>query len=436
MGFPDSEGPDGEESDRVGPCPGALARSEENHSQCMLLPSPYPYWGDEEDLQSPQQKDPFVGLQKQMKIMNRNLTGKLEELHGIQHVDTHVALSEIRGQLHELTRSVESCQSEVCEVKRDMIAIKHEIDSVQLVKDEIDDIRESLDRLEAESQRRKNKLLEQGLTFFLAYSIFSAVLGMLQFGYNTGVINAPEQVIEKFIRKAHRLRYDGENMTYEASTFMYAIAVSIFAIGGMCGGFIGGRYLIGVNCGLNTSLVPMYISEIAPLNLRGGLGTVNQLAVTVGLLTSQVLGVDYLLGTDEGWPYLLGIAVFPSILQLILLPICPESPRYLLISKSQEQAAREALKRLRNTPNIEDDVEEMRAEEMAQQAESQITMFELIRSPPLRMPLTIAIVMQLSQQLSGINAVFYYSTNLFITTGLSETSAKYATIGIGTVMVL
>ena len=49
-----------------------------------------------------------------------------------------------------------------------------------------------------------------------------------------------------------------------------------------------GRYLIGVNCGLNTSLVPMYISEIAPLNLRGGLGTVNQLAVTVGLLTSQV----------------------------------------------------------------------------------------------------------------------------------------------------
>lgn len=180
----------------------------------------------------------------------------------------------------------------------------------------------------------------------------------------------------------------------------------------------------------------MYISEIAPLNLRGGLGTVNQLAVTVGLLTSQVLGVEPLLGTDEGWPYLLGIAVFPSILQLILLPVCPESPRYLLISKGQEQAARDALRRLRNTSNIEDDIDEMRAEEQAQQAESKITMFELLRSPTLRMPLLIAIVMQLSQQLSGINAVFYYSTNLFITTGLSETSAKYATIGIGSVMVL
>ena len=69
-------------------------------------------------------------------------------------------------------------------------------------------------------------------------------------------------------------------------------------------------------------------------------------------------------------------------------------------------------------------------------SESKIRMLELMRSAPLRLPLLIAIVMQLSQQLSGINAVFYYSTNLFITTGLSESHAKYATIGIGAVMVI
>lgn len=60
------------------------------------------------------------------------------------------------------------------------------------------------------------------------------------------------------------------------------------------------------NVGLNTSLVPMYISEIAPLNLRGGLGTVNQLGVTVGILFSQILGIQEILGTDDGWPLLLG----------------------------------------------------------------------------------------------------------------------------------
>lgn len=95
--------------------------------------------------------------------------------------------------------------------------------------------------------------------------------------------------------------------------------------------------------GLNTSLVPMYISEIAPLNLRGGLGTVNQLAVTIGLLLSQVLGIEQILGTNEGWPVLLGLAICPAILQLILLPICPESPRYLLITKQCEEEARKGM---------------------------------------------------------------------------------------------
>ena len=66
-----------------------------------------------------------------------------------------------------------------------------------------------------------------------------------------------------------------------------------------------------------------------------------------------------------------------------------------------------ALKKLRNSSDIEDDIDEMRAEEQAQRAEAKITMLELVKSPTLRLPLVIAIVMQLSQQLSGINAVSF-----------------------------
>lgn len=104
--------------------------------------------------------------------------------------------------------------------------------------------------------------------------------------------------------------------------------------------------------GLNTSLVPMYISEIAPLNLRGGLGTVNQLAVTIGLLLSQVLGIEQILGTNDGWPVLLGLAICPAILQLILLPICPESPRYLLITKQWEEEARKGKNKIKTKIKI------------------------------------------------------------------------------------
>ncbi|XP_076171266.1 glucose transporter 1 isoform X10 [Ptiloglossa arizonensis] len=315
----------------------------------------------------------------------------------------------------------------------------------------------------------------KGLTLFLSYAILAAVLGMLQFGYNTGVINAPEVNIENFMKDVYKDRY-GEDISDDSVKKLYSVAVSIFAIGGMLGGFSGGiianrfgrkgglllnnvlgivgaclmgctkiahsyemlffgRFIIGVNCGLNTSLVPMYISEIAPLNLRGGLGTVNQLAVTVGLLVSQVLGIEQILGTNEGWPVLLGLAICPAILQLLLLPVCPESPRYLLITKQWEEEARKALRRLRASNQVEEDIEEMRAEERAQQAESRISMTELICSPTLRAPLVIGVVMQLSQQLSGINAVFYYSTNLFTSSGLTEESAKFATIGIGAIMV-
>ncbi|XP_061496643.1 glucose transporter type 1 isoform X17 [Anopheles gambiae] len=316
----------------------------------------------------------------------------------------------------------------------------------------------------------------KGLTFFLTYAIFAAVLGMLQFGYNTGVINAPEVNIENFMKDVYKDRY-GEDISEEFIQQLYSVAVSIFAIGGMLGGFSGGwmanrfgrkgglllnnvlgisgaclmgftkmshsyemlflgRFIIGVNCGLNTSLVPMYISEIAPLNLRGGLGTVNQLAVTVGLLLSQVLGIEQILGTNDGWPVLLGLAICPAILQLLLLPICPESPRYLLITKQWEEEARKALRRLRASNQVEEDIEEMRAEERAQQSESSISTIELICSPTLRAPLIIGIVMQLSQQFSGINAVFYYSTSLFMSSGLTEESAKFATIGIGAIMVV
>ncbi|XP_013785493.2 glucose transporter type 1-like [Limulus polyphemus] len=268
-----------------------------------------------------------------------------------------------------------------------------------------------------------------------------------------------------------------EIITESFKEFLWSVTVSIFAIGGMVGGISGGavanrcgrkgglllnnilaifggafmglskasysiemlligRLIIGFNCGLNTALVPMYLSEISPVALRGGLGTVNQLAVTVGLLLSQVFGVHFLLGTTRGWPYLLAIAIIPAILQLCLLPLCPESPRYLLIYKQEESLARESLKRLRYSSNVEEDIDEMKAEERANQHEVRITMMELVQNKTLQLPLIIGIVMHLSQQLSGINAVFYYSTGLFMSAGLSEEASRYSTIGVGSVMVI
>lgn len=80
------------------------------------------------------------------------------------------------------------------------------------------------------------------------------------------------------------------------------------------------------------------------------LGTVSQLGVTIGLLLSQVLGLSPILGTKEGWPFLLGVSFIPAVLQLCLLPMCPESPRYLLISKGRTSEARNGKRDL--SPNM------------------------------------------------------------------------------------
>ena len=54
------------------------------------------------------------------------------------------------------------------------------------------------------------------------------------------------------------------------------------------------------------------------------------------ILLSQVLGLSSVLGTPEGWPYLLAATAIPAVLQLCMLPICPESPKFLLLNKGQE----------------------------------------------------------------------------------------------------
>lgn len=119
--------------------------------------------------------------------MSMNLTAKLDELQrGDRHLETTVALCEIRSQLQELTKSVESCQSEVSEVKRDMVAIKHELDTVQQVKEEIEELREYVDRLEEHTHRRKLRLLEQ--VRFRPVSIF------FQFENPRKNIRAPKNV--------------------------------------------------------------------------------------------------------------------------------------------------------------------------------------------------------------------------------------------------
>ena len=92
--------------------------------------------------------------------------------------------------------------------------------------------------------------------------------------------------------------------------------------------------------GVNSGIPPMYFTEIAPASLRGALGSVHQLFITVAIWVSQILGMPYLLGNTKLWPILISLSVVPAVYQLIALPFCPESPKFLFGNKRDEKGAR------------------------------------------------------------------------------------------------
>ncbi|XP_051515975.1 solute carrier family 2, facilitated glucose transporter member 1-like [Myxocyprinus asiaticus] len=309
------------------------------------------------------------------------------------------------------------------------------------------------------------------VTLQLMMAVCTAVIGSLQFGYNTGVINAPQKIIEGFYNETWNDRY-GEFMPPTTLTTLWSVSVAIFSVGGIFGSFsvglfvnrfgrrnsmlfvnvlafiaaafmgfsklaaswemlIIGRFIVGLYSGLSTGFVPMYVGEIAPTSLRGALGTLHQLGIVIGILMAQVFGIKEIMGTSTMWPFLLGFTFIPAVLQCALLPFCPESPRYLLINQNEEAKAKSVLKKLRGTEDVGADMEEMREESRQMMREKKVTIPELFRSPLYRQPIFIAIMLQLSQQFSGINAVFYYSTGIFENAGVPE--PVYATIGAGVV---
>ncbi|CAF0847521.1 unnamed protein product [Brachionus calyciflorus] len=314
-----------------------------------------------------------------------------------------------------------------------------------------------------------------GLTRKLVFSLASAVIGSaFQFGYNTGVINSPAEVIRKFINESHFSRYDTE-LSSSSIESLWAFTVAVFAVGGCIGGLLNGvladhfgrkkslllnnilgilgalfmglsktlnsyemimigRFIIGLNCGLNSGLCPMYITELSPVDIRGSVGCLFQLGVTSSILLSQVLGLPDILGKEDLWPLLLGLTGVFSLIQLVTLPFCPESPRFLLIKKDLQTEAEKALISIRGTKNVKQEIDDMVKEANMEKEQVKFSVFKLFSTRALVLPTVISIVLHLSQQLSGINAVFYYSSDILKKSGIEK--SQYATPFIGLIMVI
>ncbi|KAI6036783.1 general substrate transporter, partial [Pisolithus microcarpus] len=192
-----------------------------------------------------------------------------------------------------------------------------------------------------------------------------------------------------------------------AGALLSAVAASVTAIA-------VGRFLVGLAAGIGICVGPIYLAEIAHPNIRGNIGVGTQLAIVIGIMVTQAMGFG--LATPKHWRLVLFISAALSIIQFLMSHIITESPVYLKrIGLSEQQKC--ALQRLWSD-YIHRDSEEFVEQPLIGNEErpspgmgdrTTVTLPQLFRTPELRRALLIAVFAMTSQQLSGINAVLYYS---------------------------
>ncbi|MCE7784854.1 glucose transporter GlcP [Staphylococcus xylosus] len=209
---------------------------------------------------------------------------------------------------------------------------------------------------------------------------------------------------------------------------IYIVGALILAFAPSMPILVIGRLIIGLAVGGSTAIVPVYLSEMAPTEQRGSLSSLNQLMITIGILSSYL--INYAFTPIEGWRWMLGLAIVPSVILLIGVAFMPESPRWLLEHRS-EKAARDVMKLTFKDSEIDKEIADMK--EINSISEST---WNVLKSPWLRPTLIIGSIFALLQQIIGINAIIYYAPTIFNKAGLGNATSILGTVGIGTVNVL
>ncbi|KGI79803.1 major facilitator transporter [Actinopolyspora erythraea] len=278
-----------------------------------------------------------------------------------------------------------------------------------------------------------------------------AALGGFLFGYDTAVINGGVTAIREtfgvgavvtglavamaLIGSAVGAWYAGtladrygRLVTMRTAAVLFLLSAIGSALPFTVWDFTLWRLLGGVAVGMASVIAPAYIAEIAPARNRGRLGTLQQLAIVLGIAISQVVNwgiagmaggaAEPLLGLDA-WQWMLAVEAVPAVLYGVLAFTIPESPRYLVM-RGQLSRAHQVL-----STTEEGDLDE-RLDEIRESVvnDHRPRVRDLRRAGTGLFPIVwIGIVLSVLQQFGGINVIFYYSSALWQSVGIDESSS-------------
>ncbi|XP_036923284.1 solute carrier family 2, facilitated glucose transporter member 11 isoform X3 [Sturnira hondurensis] len=299
---------------------------------------------------------------------------------------------------------------------------------------------------------RALRRLSQGRVLLMTICA-AGIGGTFQFGYNLSIINAPTLHIQEFANQTWQAR-SGQPLPDHLVLLVWSLIVSLYPLGGLIGALLAGplavmlgrkqsllvnnvfvvaaavlfgfssrvgsfemvmlgRLLVGVSAGVSMNIQPMYLGESAPKELRGAVTMTSAIFTALGIVMGQVVGIRELLGGPQAWPLLLASCLVPGLLQLVSLPLLPESPRYLLIDCGDTEACLAALQRLRGTEDLALELAELEEERTACQGLRAQRPWELFLDGTLR------------------RQVYAYASSVFLEAGIPQEKVQYVIIGTG-----
>ena len=293
---------------------------------------------------------------------------------------------------------------------------------------------------------------ETTTTRSIAVAIIAALGGLL-FGYDTGVISGALLYIQR---------------SFELTPGQESTVTAMLLVGAAIGAFLGGRVadslgrrgtillgavgfiigsiwcafatsafslgaartLLGVCIGGVSIVVPMYISEMAPPHVRGRLVSLNSLMIVIGQLVAFL--TNSALASSGNWRLMLGLGAVPGIVLLIGMLVLPDTPAYL-VRRGQEG---KALAVLRQMQGDEATLAEVAVDEASSSADQRAAERLAVKTPWVRRTVIIAMLIGVTQQVTGANAIMYFAPTMMNKVGLSTESSVYTSIIIGIASVI
>ncbi|KAK1303801.1 Sugar transport protein 1 [Acorus calamus] len=315
------------------------------------------------------------------------------------------------------------------------------------------------------------------MTLYVFLTCLVAATGGLIFGYDIGIsggVTSMRPFLHKFFPSVERkmdadksvnqyCKFDSVKLTlFTSSLYLAALIASFFAstvtrkfgrkISMLFGGFVFlvgaaingfaqnvamliiGRVLLGIGVGFANQSVPLYLSEMAPAKLRGMLNIGFQLMITIGILAANLINYGTSkIKSGEGWRISLGLAGVPALIITVGALFLPDTPNSL-IERGRDDAAKEMLRRIRGTSDINEEFSDLVAASEA--SKSVEHPWRNILQRKYRAQLVMAILIPFFQQLTGINVIMFYAPVLFKTIGFGDNASLASAVITGVVNVI